>query len=130
MVNSELPQDLIDAGAELVTLLDKEGVQPDAAFWLFDSDLNTWKLILVEAKVGKEGPKEAYRQIQKYISKLPAEYRDHLSLEDVAITKPDSLPVRLLKMAIKTGSGVSGIRFKNSVINGMPIEDAYIYRLT
>ena len=129
MVSSELPQDLIDAGAELVSLLDKEGLQPDAAFWLYDPDLGSWKLMLVEAKVGKLGPKEAYRQIQKYISKLPAEFRNHLSLEDVAITTPDSLPVRLLKMAVKVTSGGSGVRFKNSVINGTPIEDAYIYYL-
>ncbi|MFN2514070.1 MAG: hypothetical protein ABR568_21985 [Pyrinomonadaceae bacterium] len=28
------------------------------------------------------------------------------------------------------GGGISGIRFTNNVINGTPIEDAYIYRIT
>jgi uncharacterized membrane protein len=130
MVATDLRQDWIEAGAELVTLLDQGGMQPDAALWVYQPELKSWKLVLAEAKISKDGPREVYRQIQKYLTKLPEHHRNTLSLEDIALAKPDSLLIRLLKGVIKTGSGVSGIRFQNNVINGTLIEDAYIYRLT
>jgi len=36
----------------------------------------------------------------------------------------------LLRSAISTGPGLSGIRFSRNVINGQLIEDAYLYRIT
>jgi hypothetical protein len=35
----------------------------------------------------------------------------------------------LLRVAISTGPGISGIRFTHNTINNVLIEDAYIYRL-
>ena len=69
-----------------------------------------------------------YKQIQKAISKLKNEVTE-LSLEDVALAKPQAPIVEVMKTAIKTGPGISGIRFSQNVINGVLIEDAYIYRL-
>jgi hypothetical protein len=34
-----------------------------------------------------------------------------------------------LRTAIRTDSGINGIRFSNNSINGTVIEDAYIYRI-
>jgi hypothetical protein len=130
MVTS-LSQALITAGATLVQQLDQAGAQPDAAFWHYDRESNTWKLVLVEAKVFDEGPKVAYRQVQKILSRLTPDQRQELSLEDIELAKPDSMLVRLLRAVFKTGAGsIAGIQFKNSVINGQSVDDAYIYRLT
>jgi hypothetical protein len=38
--------------------------------------------------------------------------------------------VLLLRKAIVTGPGISGIRFTSNSVNGTFIDDAYIYRLT
>ncbi len=127
MVETSLTKELIEAGATLVRKLDESGLQPDAAFWLYFPDLQAWKLVLVEVKVGQVGPHKVYRDVQKTLTDAP-ELGD-LALDDVAIAKPDSPVVALLRTAIRTGPGISGIRFKNNVINGTLIEDAYIYRL-
>ncbi len=37
--------------------------------------------------------------------------------------------VRLLRVALKTGGGLSRIRFSKNVINGHFIDDALIYRV-
>jgi hypothetical protein len=37
--------------------------------------------------------------------------------------------ITLLRVALRTGPGIGGIRFSSNVINGTLIEDAYIYRL-
>jgi len=129
MVGTQLRQELIDAGAALVRMLDENGLQPDAAFWFYFPDAQAWKLVLAEVKVGKDGPKEVYRRIQRLLGREPEQFAA-LSLDDVTVAKPDAPLVNLLRTALRTGPGIiSGIRFSNNVINGTVIEDAYIYRL-
>jgi hypothetical protein len=128
MVKTNLTKEMEEAGAALVQKLDKSGIQPDAVFWFYFSDIQAWKLVIAEVKVGKEGPKEIYRQIQRILAKFPQEISGVL-LDDVALAKPNAPIVALLRVALRTGPGISGIRFKNNVINGTVVEDAYIYRL-
>ena len=127
MVETSLTKELIDAGANLVRELDGRGLGPDAAFWLYFPDLQAWKLVLVKVKVGEVGPRKVYREIQETLTGAP-ELKE-LKLDDVSISKPDAPIVALLRKVIHTGPGISDIRFKNNVINGTLIEDAYIYRL-
>jgi hypothetical protein len=104
------------------------GASPDAAFWFYYPDTHSWKLFLVEMKLAQEGPREAYRSVQKALQALRNEVV-HLSLEDVAVAKPDMPLVALLSRVISTGPGIGGIRLSRNVINGQMIEDAYIYRM-
>ena len=128
MVETRLTQELIDEGRTLVERLDERGDSPDAALWFYFPDAGAWKLLLAEVKVGPTGPRDVYRGIQKALTSLRNEVR-HLSLEDVAVAKPDAPLIKLLRQALGTGPGISGIRFTRNVINGVAIEDAYIYRL-
>ena len=128
MVEKTLTKEMIDSGENLIRKLDESGVQPDAAFWFYFPDTDEWKLVLAEVKVGRQGPKEVYRQIQEVLFKYSQQIGE-VSLDNIALVKPDEPIVLLLGTAIRTGPGISGIRFKNNVINGMVIEDAYIYRL-
>lgn len=128
MVETQLTAELIDEGATLVRELDKAGVSPDAAMWFYFPDIGVWKLLLAEIKVGQDGPRGVYRTIQKTLQALRNDVA-HLSLEDVALAKPDAPIIKLLRQAITTGTGVGGVRFTRNVINGILIEDAYIYRL-
>jgi hypothetical protein len=128
MVEADLNKQLIDAGAELVQSLDKKGLSPDAAFWLYSSDNKAWRLFLVEAKLGKAGPKGVYRQIQKVMKELPEESQV-LSLSDIGLLRSDAPFVQRLRTAFRRGRNVSGMRLMNNVVNGKLIEDAYIYRI-
>ena len=128
MVETQLTPELIQEGAALVEGLDGAGVSPDAALWFYFPDVNSWKLLLAEVKVGPEGPREVYRSVQKTLQSLRNKIT-HLSLEDVALAKPDAPLIALLRQALVTGPGISGIRFTRNVVNGTLIEDAYIYRL-
>lgn len=128
MVETQLTPDLIREGAALVEGLDKVGVSPDAALWLYFPDIAAWKLLLAEVKVGPDGPRGVYRVVLKTLQSLRNEIA-HLSLEDVALAKPDAPIIKLLAQAIATGPGINGIRFTHNVVNGTLIEDAFIYRL-
>ncbi len=128
MVEAALTPQLIQEGADLVQALDAAGLAPDAAFWFYLSDINAWKLVLAEMKVGSQGPREVYKQIQRTLGALSDKIKN-LSLDDVAVAKPDAPVVSVLKKAVRTGPGIAGIRFSQNMIDGVLIEDAYIYRL-
>jgi len=127
MVETGLTKELIDAGAKLVEKLDERGLGPDAAFWLYSPEEQTWKLLLVEAKLTKRGPKAAYSEVQRILAKHDKELGD-LRLDDLVMEKPDAHIVGLIRKAVRKGSRNSGIRFKNNAIDGTLIDDAYIYR--
>ena len=128
MVETPLRKELIDAGAALIRKLDESGLRPDAAFWFYFPETQVWKLVVAEVKVGKNGPKEIYRQIQRILGQMKNELAE-LSLDDLALSKPDAPLVTLMRNAIPTGSGIQGIRLSNNVVNGTVIDEAYIYRL-
>ncbi len=128
MVETTLTPELIAAGERFVRELDARGIRPDAVFWFYFADVEAWKLVVAEVKLGKEGPKGIYKQFQRVLAGL-SEDGFVIELDDVSLAKPDAPIVSLLRSAVGTGPGVSGIRFQNNVINGTLIEDAYIYRV-
>lgn len=128
MVAAALTDDMIALGARLIRQLDARGLAPDAAFWFYVPDRQEWSLVLAETKLSAKGPRWIYRQIRTALlaieSPVPA-----LSLDSISVVSPDHQIALLLSRALHTGPGIAGIRFTNNVIDGVPIEDAYIYRL-
>jgi hypothetical protein len=129
MVEEYLTKEMKDVGMFLVRKLDEHELNVNAAFWLYIPESEKWKLVIAEEGVGTLGPKKIYEKIQKILGESQDKFQGLLSLEDVALAKPDDPIIALLRVAIRTGPGISGIRFKNNVINGTLIEDAYIYRM-
>lgn len=127
MVVNLLNEKNIEAGQKLLNQLDKSNIKVDAALWFYFEDIESWKLIIALPDLSKFGPKMAYKEVQKAINKLGTEI--DISLNDVAISKPDSSLLNLFKIAIKTSTGIHNIRFSNNIINGHLIKDSYIYRL-
>lgn len=128
MVETILTKEMIEMGRVLVRKLDEQGVSPAAALWLYFPEEQQWKLVIAELTVGTLGPKIIYRKIQQILA-VSSDELSGLSLDDVTLARPDAPIIVLLRVAIRTGPGISGIRFKNNAINGTLIEDAYIYRM-
>jgi len=128
MVDAALTPQAIQEGAELLQALDEAGLTPDAAFWFYFSDINAWKLVLAEMRVGPDGPREIYRQVQRALSNRADKIKS-FSLADVVLAKPDAPVVSVLKRALRVERNAGGVRFSQNVIDGVLIEDAYIYRL-
>jgi hypothetical protein len=127
MVGSYLTEEMIDAGVALVRKLDESGVSPCAAFWIYSPEENDWILKIANQKVGEEGPRKIYGKIQRILLENPDEFKE-LSLDDISLARPDESFIQLLRRAVDTGDGISGIRFKDAVVEGAFIDDAYIYR--
>lgn len=128
MVIKTLTNELIEAGETLIKILDNGRGKPEAALWFYFSDIEQWKLMMAYEDLSVKGPKKYYKEIQSKL--LPGgDDQQGLSLENVVLAGSDATIIRLIRTMIRTGPGISGIRFTNNSINGTVIEDAYIYRI-
>lgn len=127
LVTESLSDSMIKAGAKLVKRLDSEKSQVKSAFWLYTSDEKIWKLIIASPLVDSEGPRNFYKRIVT-ANESAEKHEEVVSLNDIGVTNTNNQIVQLLKFAIGTGDGISEIRFSRNTINGVFIEDCYIYR--
>jgi hypothetical protein len=127
MVAMSLSAGQIEAGEALLRQLDEDGIKVDAALWFYFPDKENWKLLLSLPEAIRQGPKAAYKEVQRVLS--APDRPVGISLVDVAVARPNSDLLNLLRSAVGTGPGISQIRFSKNVINGHLIEDALIYRL-
>ncbi|MCH8206109.1 MAG: HEPN domain-containing protein [Chloroflexi bacterium] len=129
VVKELLTDEMIDAGAELTRRLDSTALPVSSCLWLFMSESNLWRLVIASPEVTTSGPKKTYRKIRSVLSEMPGAL-SQLTLSDIGVVEENDRLISLLRSAIKTGNGISGIRFSRNTINGQFIDDAYIYRLT
>ena len=129
MVKEMLTKEMIQAGADLVRRLDEAHLEVKASLWLYIPDSNLWRLVIASPAVKDEGPKRVYQKIQSVLSQAPDDaYK--VTLSDISVVENTDPLVTLLRTAVKTGMGISGLRFSRNTINGHFIEDAYLYRVT
>ncbi len=129
MVKETLVDRDISDGKKLINVLDQSDFKVRSAFWLYMSELGEWSLFLASDYVNKYGQKKAYEFIQNELLKVAPSIV--IPLSSINAVKVDDDMVNLLKVLIKTGpNDLNEIRFTQNVINGVMIEDAFIYRIT
>lgn len=117
----------VEEGKRLIEALDNAGFQVRAVLWFYLAESDEWRFVVASPLVERKGPKEAYAFVQAVLAQLLPP--SGISLEDISVVSPEYDLIRLLKVAIQTGPGISGIRFTRNTINNTFIEDAYIYRM-
>lgn len=117
----------IEEGKRLLRTLDTANIEVKAALWFYMPENGRWRLLVATPLVDEKGPKEAYAAIRRVLAQSPSPFE--ISLRQISVVSPNHDLVRLLGTVIHTGSGISDIRFTGNVINGVFIEDAYIYRI-
>jgi len=118
---------MLEGGQRLLEHLDAAGVSVVAAFWLFHSGANEWRLALAIPQVETEGPREIYSRVRKALDQFP-QFSRFLALKNITLLSPQEDVVKSLRAALRTGPGIHGIRFSRNRIQDAFIEDAYIYR--
>lgn len=128
LVTEALSEEMIKSGEELVERLDEANSEVKSAFWLLFPEERIWRLIIASPLVATEGPKSFYKRIVS--ANEGCGEQKTVALNDIGLADTNQQIVALLRFAIGTGNGISGIRFSRNTINGTLIEDAYIYRST
>ena len=127
LVNSAAPPpNLIDNGKQLLEQLDESQFPVAAALWMADPEPGEWRLIIASPEVRVNGSKQAYRRVQTIVKRLNTGF---LSLANIRVIDSDDPLIKLLKLAVRTGPGISGMTFVRNSINGTLFPDSYIYRV-
>ncbi|WP_370573986.1 hypothetical protein [Methanomethylovorans sp.] len=121
LVNEDISQ-----GQKVIDHLDKTDFKVNSALWFYATELNGWRLLIASDYLKKHTLKEAYKFVQQELKKTDI---GNISLENISIIGTDDNVIRLLKSVGTTGNNLS-MRYSRNVINGVMIEDSYIYRLT
>jgi len=128
VVKDQLTDAMVEAGAQLTGKLDESGTPIIAALWLFMPEVNEWRLLFASPDVSAQGPRKVYERIRLALQDL-GDKAAAAPLSAIGLLDPKDELVQLLKIAIRTGSGVGRTRFSKNVINGHFIDDALIYRI-
>lgn len=111
-------------GRRLLLILDEAKQKPSACLWFYVSEGDIWRLFIAYKKSGAVVTSEIYRKfIENYGG---SEVVKEIGLENITIMYDDDGFLTFLRSAINTNSE---IRFKSNVINGILVDDSYIYRL-
>lgn len=114
----------IAAGHTVVEALDLAGFSVAAAFWLYDSERDTWKLWIGTPHAGKD-LQRAYMKVSEILSANSD--RAVLDLPRIKLVRPDDPTIRAISSVIRV-KGPSGVRVRSNVANGIYIDDALVYR--
>lgn len=114
----------IAAGRAVVEALDSGGFPVAAAFWLYDSERDVWKLWIGTPRAVKDLQK-AFMKVGEILSSTTD--REVLDLSRIRLVTPDDPMVRAIGSVIHM-KGLSDVRLKSNLANGIYIEDALIYR--
>lgn len=119
-----LVNDRISAGQRVIEALDEEGYALSAAFWNYFSDLSGWRLVLVPKKFEGGAVKDELLAIRRVLKSQNVEF----DLSDVKIQSSDNPLVRALAKIARV-EGIAGVRVRQNWINGVYLEDVYVYRM-
>lgn len=126
MAETVLVNEDIEAGRELVQVLDMSGFPVTAAAWIYFSDLDEWRLVIRTPKAA-QNLHEALLEVALAMD-ARGDLRQRIDLARVKLVPPGDRMLKALGRAVRA-EGLSTIRFSRNVINGIYIDDALIYRL-
>ncbi len=119
---------MIAAGRDLINRLDKVHFTIDAFLWIYNGELDVWRLLIATPEVKRLGPIQAYKKIQSIVLKTSAD-NEVISLSNISVVDSNYPLISVLRKFVKIGPATGGVRLSRNTINGFFIEDAYIYRI-
>jgi len=119
----------IEDGKKLLEELDKNSFfLVKAALWLYIEELNDWRLIIASPYLDDNPPQKAYHFINEALKRISPD--SSISLKDITIISNKHALISTITRTIQIApKGIGGVRMNHTVLNGIPIESAYIYRL-
>lgn len=128
LVKESISRDMISAGERLARYLVNSEIPIDALLWIYVPESNAWRFLVASPEVKINGPKSVYQKIRSSIEQMPGD-EERVAWDDIVVVDSNDPLIKLLRQAITTGQAISGIRFSRNIVNGVLIEDAYIYKL-
>jgi hypothetical protein len=129
MADATLVRADVDAGINLIHALDEKKFGLAAALWLYNADVQNWRMVIAYRGSRKDLEKK-YLEAATIAADWRKEHPEEpiLDLSKVKITSTDDRLISGLGIALRV-DGLSEVRFSHNTINGIYVEDALIHRL-
>lgn len=126
LVGRSLTSEMVSAGELFVERIEKSPLHLHVAMWLQLTPDDFWKFILAFPEVRSEGPKNVYKKLRSISNRIPdSEYK--ISNDYISVIEERDPLAKAFRSLLRVEN--SGIRFSHSTLNGLFIEDSYIYKL-
>lgn len=125
LVKESLTKEMIEAGGELLRRLEKTGLEVAAAFWLYTSETNEWRLMLACPSVDTEGLRHPYGMIWDVLYGRP-DGIEGIESTDTIVLSPSETLVRALANVLGL-IDIAKKRLGPTGINSIPVDDIYVY---
>ena len=122
-----LPE-VIDEGRRLIRALHASRFEVDAAFWLFLSDSERWKLIIASPVRLREGAFQAYSRLRAVSNSMDPLLR--IEETDVALAKCEDRRVKALRSRFIFKRETSDAIIEHASLDGEYFEAVYLYQLS
>jgi hypothetical protein len=116
----------IDAGAAIVSELDRRNQHVTSALWYYYPDAEEWRLLLASPSFESKGSRQSYADVSRLLAEMGASV-DGLSVDDVKLVLNNDKFVPLLKKMIHA-EGLNKIRMTANRFNGVYVDDMLVYR--
>jgi hypothetical protein len=118
----------LEAGRDLLKLLDEAKFKVTAAAWVHLPEFSDWRLWIASPVYDSEGIFEALRRIQVVLRK--ASPRMPIELDQITVVSPKDPVIRDLRRRFgKADWFVEGTRIGGHMIGDRFVEDGYLYRV-
>ena len=95
-------------------------------FWLFEPQAAEWHLVVATPRVDEVGQRDAYRELADVTRNIPADSSQLLKIE---LVSPNQPLYQALRSVFAQTASVKGARLGNTQVDGMFINDAYLYEV-
>jgi hypothetical protein len=117
----------LDAGAEILRIMDKAGVKVSVAAWIVFDEYGDWRLLLSSRKFDAAGPGKASGLV--FDALVAADFPVERTPTILILPTTDST-VRTLRRIFGKAKTVAGMRLGGQQIGKRWVEDGYVYRVS
>ncbi len=130
MDTTTLVEKQIQEGRDFILELDKRAFEIKAAFWVYDENYSSWKLMIASSSDKldiTQGSRKAHGTIINVLSSM--KNPSYLSSSDVILISLTHPLITNLAPLINTGNEIANMRFSNTLLNQIYFEGIYLYRM-
>jgi hypothetical protein len=129
MYTQTLVDKSVNDGERLLRALEDHSLNPKAAFWYFNPELDRWKLMISLPLMDTGNHQHAYRVVEE--TRMATNPEVVIPLSDVQLQSSHSLLVGAVRAAVRglPANLKSGFHYVGETVNNQFIGDVYIYRV-
>ena len=118
----------LEEGQRLIDALNLAGLSTDSALWIYSSDSESWHLMLTSEICDRENTLKACKEILTVLRDVQPELKiDWTSL--IAVSPKHELIEDLRQSQLQWHRNLSGRRLTDNMVNGVRVNDSYIYQI-